>query len=219
MIVMETLLIDHGSPVAEPADDVDAADALRSPEARLNQLAGQGWLSGRFQLDPESGRIVDAALRRAREQLFHERREAADADVDVRVTGRRVDWADAWSKSPASHSMPRNPPARRERSASTCSSTPPPTCPAAGPTPPIPRCLLDKLTCHSTLVPTFVEAARPVSVGRALRIVPDRTRRLILHRDANHCRIPWCQRTRWLDVHHLVHWANGGRDSNRQRDN
>lgn len=111
------------------------------------------------------------------------------------------------------------PPARRERSASTCSSTPPPTCPAAGPTAPIPRCLLDKLTCHSTLVPTFVEAARPVSVGRALRIVPDRTRRLILHRDAHHCRIPWCQRTRWLDVHHLVHWANGGRDSNRQRDN
>lgn len=110
MIVMETLLIDHGSPVAEPADDVDAADALRSPEARLNQLAGQGWLSGRFQLDPESGRIVDAALRRAREQLFHERREAADADVDVRVTGRRVDWADAWSKSPASHWMPRNHP-------------------------------------------------------------------------------------------------------------
>ena len=77
---------------------------------------------------------------------------------------------------------------------------------------PVPSAVLDKLTCDGSLTPTFVEAGKPVSVGRALRIVPDRTRRLVLYRDGHRCRMPWCERTRWLEVHHVKHWVahNGG---------
>jgi hypothetical protein len=49
----------------------------------------------------------------------------------------------------------------------------------------------------------------PVSVGREQRIVPDRTRRLVEDRDRG-CVFPGCQATRFLEVHHLDHWADGG---------
>ena len=53
-------------------------------------------------------------------------------------------------------------------------------------------------------------AGVPVSVGRSLRIVPERTRRLVLDRDRG-CRFPGCVATAHLEVHHVVHWAHGGR--------
>jgi hypothetical protein len=31
-----------------------------------------------------------------------------------------------------------------------------------------------------------------------------------MFRDGNECRIPWCHHTLGLDVHHVVHWADGG---------
>ena len=46
-------------------------------------------------------------------------------------------------------------------------------------------------------------------MGRAQRIVPDRTRRLVEHRDGA-CRVPGCENTRGLHVHHIVHWEDGG---------
>ena len=48
-----------------------------------------------------------------------------------------------------------------------------------------------------------------LSVGRALRIVPDRTRVAVEDRDGG-CRTPGCERTKWLEVHHIVHWQDGG---------
>ena len=56
----------------------------------------------------------------------------------------------------------------------------------------------------------FTDGAHPVSVGRTQRTVPERTRRLVLHRDKA-CRVPWCGARRHLDVHHLDHWVDGGR--------
>ena len=55
----------------------------------------------------------------------------------------------------------------------------------------------------------FEEAGRPVNVGRAFRTVPDRTRVLIEDRDRG-CRVPGCDRRRWLHVHHVAHWEDGG---------
>ena len=50
---------------------------------------------------------------------------------------------------------------------------------------------------------------RALSVGRAFRIVPDRTRVVVEARDRG-CRVPGCPRSRWLQVHHIVHWEDGG---------
>ena len=65
------------------------------------------------------------------------------------------------------------------------------------------------MTCDGTISPVFVADARPVSVGRSQRIVPERTRRVVLHRDKK-CRNPLCAATRGLEVHHVVHWLDWG---------
>ena len=46
-------------------------------------------------------------------------------------------------------------------------------------------------------------------MGRAFRTVPDRTRMVIEERDRG-CRVPGCDHSRWLHIHHVVHWEDGG---------
>jgi len=48
-----------------------------------------------------------------------------------------------------------------------------------------------------------------VGIGRASRAIPPWLAREVRHRDQG-CRFPGCERTRWLHLHHLVHWADGG---------
>jgi HNH endonuclease len=73
----------------------------------------------------------------------------------------------------------------------------------------VPHWLRDLLLCDGTVSPVFTDGARPVSVGRTQREVPDRTRRLVLQRDKK-CRVPWCSQTRWLQVHHIIHDEHQG---------
>ncbi|XVX21630.1 DUF222 domain-containing protein [Actinomycetota bacterium] len=75
----------------------------------------------------------------------------------------------------------------------------------------LPQHIVDRLTCDSTAQPLWHRDGRPVSVGREMRIVPERTRRLLLDRDRG-CRFPGCLRSvrAHLEVHHIDHWADGG---------
>ncbi len=50
---------------------------------------------------------------------------------------------------------------------------------------------------------------KAASVGRAFRIVPERTRVVVEERDGA-CRVPGCDRSRWLQIHHVTHWEDGG---------
>jgi len=50
---------------------------------------------------------------------------------------------------------------------------------------------------------------RVASIGRRSRTVPWWLRRALQHRDGG-CRFPGCTRTRHVDAHHVVHWADGG---------
>lgn len=76
--------------------------------------------------------------------------------------------------------------------------------------PALPRALLDKICCDGIVQPVWQTQGAPVNVGRAMRIVPERTRRLILDRDRT-CLVPGCGATHHLEVHHLIAWARGGR--------
>lgn len=49
-----------------------------------------------------------------------------------------------------------------------------------------------------------------IDVGRKTRVIPAALRRAVIARD-RHCVAPGCTRSpRWADVHHLIHWADGG---------
>jgi hypothetical protein len=73
----------------------------------------------------------------------------------------------------------------------------------------IPLRLLGRFITDGTVQPVWETDGRPVSVGRAMRILPDRTRRLIEDRDRG-CRFPGCPSTGFVEVHHLDAWADGG---------
>ncbi|MGH9224908.1 MAG: DUF222 domain-containing protein [Acidimicrobiales bacterium] len=77
-----------------------------------------------------------------------------------------------------------------------------------GPT--VPEGVRDYLACDSRVRHVWDDGGKPVSVGRASRTVPDRTRIVVEERDRG-CRVPGCSRTRWLHVHHIDPWHTGGR--------
>ena len=64
------------------------------------------------------------------------------------------------------------------------------------------------LLCDGVVQPVWEREGVPFSVGRTQRIVPERTRRLVERRDRG-CRVPGC-RGRFVEVHHIVHWLEGG---------
>ena len=67
-----------------------------------------------------------------------------------------------------------------------------------------------RLTCDGSLV-TVLEDERgtPLDVGRKQRTVSTPLKRALYSRDRG-CSFPGCERKRYLDAHHLKHWAEGG---------
>jgi hypothetical protein len=60
---------------------------------------------------------------------------------------------------------------------------------------------VERSTCDTSL---------RVNGGRRVRTIPRALRRAIEHRDKAGCRFPGCHHTRFLHVHHIVHFARGG---------
>jgi hypothetical protein len=52
----------------------------------------------------------------------------------------------------------------------------------------------------------------PINIGRKSRAIPPATRRALQRRDQG-CRFPGCTCTRFVDAHHIKHWADGGETS------
>ena len=66
-----------------------------------------------------------------------------------------------------------------------------------------------RLACGGRIEWVLEEEGRPVGIGRQGRAVPGQLLRVLRHRDRT-CRFPGCERRRWVQAHHLVHWADGG---------
>ncbi len=49
-----------------------------------------------------------------------------------------------------------------------------------------------------------------IGVSRESRRIPSWLARVVTQRDQHRCRWPKCDRTVWLEHHHITHWANGG---------
>ncbi|MGK0275849.1 MAG: hypothetical protein ACI9N0_002236 [Ilumatobacter sp.] len=159
---------------------------------------GSFRLTGR--LDADTGMIVQAALDEARDRLFQR------GDFGAGLVEALVEMAQSSLDSVAD-------PARRSRfrvnlfintdhNARNMAD-------AAGWN--VPDAIRRYLTCNGTVTPVFVDNGLPVSVGRTQYVVPARTRTVIEHRDHGVCRVPGCDATLGLEVHHLIHWEHGGR--------
>jgi hypothetical protein len=67
-----------------------------------------------------------------------------------------------------------------------------------------------RMACDASLYAVIEDAdGEPLNVGRKTRNISAPLRRLLAARDKG-CRFPGCSRARYLDAHHITHWANGG---------
>ena len=70
-----------------------------------------------------------------------------------------------------------------------------------------------RLTCDASLVPIVEdEDGNPLNVGRKTRSISAPLRRALNSRDRG-CRFPGCTHKRYVDAHHIQHWADGGETS------
>jgi hypothetical protein len=67
-----------------------------------------------------------------------------------------------------------------------------------------------RLACDASVIRIIEdEDGEPLNVGRKTRTIPPAIRRALNSRDKG-CRFPGCTHTRYVDGHHIHHWANGG---------
>jgi len=67
-----------------------------------------------------------------------------------------------------------------------------------------------RLACDASVVALIEnDDGEPLDVGRKTRTISAPLRRVLNARDKG-CRFPGCANTRYVDAHHIEHWANGG---------
>jgi Domain of unknown function (DUF222)/HNH endonuclease len=66
-----------------------------------------------------------------------------------------------------------------------------------------------RIACDSSVVRVAERDGRVLSVGRKTRSIPAALRRALRRRDGG-CRFPGCENRRFVDAHHVRHWAHGG---------
>ena len=67
-----------------------------------------------------------------------------------------------------------------------------------------------RLSCDASVVALIEnDDGEPLNVGRKTRTISAPLRRLLNARDKG-CRFPGCANSRYIDAHHIEHWANGG---------
>ncbi|MEM6584045.1 MAG: DUF222 domain-containing protein, partial [Pseudomonadota bacterium] len=70
-----------------------------------------------------------------------------------------------------------------------------------------------RLACDASVITVLEDdKGNVLNVGRKTRTVPDRIRRALEERDKT-CRFPGCCESRYVDAHHVQHWADGGETS------
>jgi hypothetical protein len=67
-----------------------------------------------------------------------------------------------------------------------------------------------RLACDASLLSVLHGPKGALDISRKSRAIPSSMRRALDLRDERRCRFPGCENKRWVDAHHIVHWARGG---------
>ena len=205
---------------------VEAADEQRALRHRVSvRWDEDGCLVLTARLEPESGAVVMAAIDAMERQLADQHLPVDDASAEASSTGRvqriltRTTRADALVAVARAATEPR-------ASGSTMAVATAEVVvhvdrehvgtgkgrawiEGGGALAPS---VVSRLSCNPVLTAVVHgRDGRTVDVGRRRRLVTGRLRRTVMQRDDQRCRFPGCEAARFLDVHHVVHWIDGGR--------
>ena len=175
------------------------------------------WSELDSELDPEpptpSQRMADAAVLMAERSLAYR-------GIDLSVADRYLTVMNIDARSLVSTSAPSPATAAVSAPASASAVEPsialtpiPPRKPYIEGIGPIPVATARALTCDCSLIGIQSDKdGEPLSIGRRSRIWTPQLRLLITQRD-RHCQFPGCSQHRFLHIHHIKHWADGGETS------
>ncbi len=213
------------APKPDRADDVDDPEPEPKPVPVVEKRSVSFWSDedGTWHLGAvlpaDEGAVLEAALVAKREDLF--RRENPDVEphsAEARAAQRDLSWADAAVALAADHLAAGDAAYTGsviDRFCAIVHLEADPTNPDGAPVAglhlgaALPPSLRQYLLCDGDLLPVWETKGTPVATGRKQRIVPPKVRKLVEHRDGG-CRIPGCGATRWLHIHHILHWEDLG---------
>jgi hypothetical protein len=208
--------IHEPEPEPDPELDVDPGPA---PETvRPGEISFGYGDDGRFwshtDLPADEGAVMERLFITARDQLFRHRHPNARDDAS---TARPCDvsWADALVHAAeiALRSLDRGVVAGRpigERFQAIVhidGQRPANTVIHLGPA--LDDAVRRHLTCDCTIRSVIEEHGKPIFTSERQHTVSQRLRKLVEQRDGG-CARPECTQTKWLHIHHIVHWEDGG---------
>jgi len=214
----------YGFDVDTPAGEKPARSKPRSVAFGADD-DGTWW--ARIRLHADEGAVVEEALKTARDRLHDTAREQAKEraaaegrstkGTDAELGVARVGWADALVGM--AHSVLGTNAAGAETGAKAAVVVhlehPEPGCGEQwraelhdGPA--LPTWLRRYLLCDCDIEIAWTADGIPVAHSRTHRTPPRRVRREIERRDGYVCRVPGCDSTLWLQVHHIIHWEDDG---------
>lgn len=190
----------------ESADDAGAESNAEGEGSAESASDDRDWVAsgitddhrwrikGEFDLD--SAALITAALMQAREQLWERgQRSISEADCLREVCQRFLDGIDS--------------PLQRDRSKIWLHLDAAEGTAVTAEGVRIPGSVRDKICCDGIIQPVWERDGVPFNLGRVQHIVPERTRRFVKLRDQG-CRVPGCNHDRIVEIHHVIHWLNGG---------
>jgi hypothetical protein len=175
-----------------------------------------GWGQGELSLPPDEMAGLQVALQAARDAEFRDR-NALPAEAEV-VSSGSVTWADAFVRLTQAGLDGLDPtlartghPGERTKVLLHHDIAPDGTLGAGqlhlGPV--IPDPVARYLACDAEVLVATYRAGQLLGIHPTQRTVNRNLRRVIERRDQG-CAHPLCTRTRWLHIHHIVHWAQRG---------
>lgn len=184
-----------------------------------------GWVRGTFCLPADEGALVPGGLIAARDAELRDRHDVDPADPAPPAAAEAtaaVSWADGLVRPAVEATDALDPTVRRtghrghrgQRALVVLHHDVEPGGHLGAAQldlgPVVPDAVARYLSCDARVQVVSHRAGRLVGIDLTERTVSPAMRRYLARRDQG-CVHPLCAQRRWLHVHHLVHWAAGGR--------
>jgi hypothetical protein len=189
-------------------ESVNVAErAFASRSLRISRNSEKGTISITVDLPMDAGELIDKALDKARDDECLEIPDLVDtswskrqADAFVTMLKEYLSGAEGISGTPDNYLVNIHVDQSALADGVGRSSVP-----------------LESVKRHCcdghAIVLTETKEGEPLSIGRKSRVVPKAIERAVRARDHNGCSFPGCSNKRFLHLHHVEHWSNGGETS------
>jgi Domain of unknown function (DUF222) len=206
-MMLHTQLTRMLSSLPRPAPD----DAAETPRRIVTFGAtGDRWRM-RVDVPIDEGMVVERALVASRSQVFHERHPDESEETSWRSS---IDWGDGLSRMAelalraVDGGMDSNRrPADRFQVLVHVNLADGTTRWHMGDV--VPDAMRRYLSCDADIRAVIESDGVLSAMTSRLRTVDDRMRAFVEHRDGG-CVVPGCTQRRWLHIHHIDHWEDGG---------